>query len=456
MKKYLLALPILIILAFQLVLAVDLEIKKIDRGSVVISELNNPAIFDFIINNKGSGDNFEIYSLVGVSMSPRGTFELPSGKTTIEVNAYPSEEIRKIYGFYQFEYQIKGQNSGIMKDNLLIKIVTLPETLEIVAEPITPSDSSALITIKNKENTNIENIKMEFISPFFETSKEISLKPYEQAKVQIEIDTEKSRKMLAGSYPLILNVQIKNAKTEIKSYIDYLEKEGTSFEKQSQGFIIKKTALTRTNEGNIPAKAVIEIKKDFISRLFTTTSPEPSSINRKSLYVTYVWEKEIGPDEFLTISSTTNYTIPFIIIILIIAITLLVKIYSQTPLILSKKVSFVRTKSGEFALKVTLYAKAKKHVDKIQIIDKLPAMTKLYEKFGKTPDKIDHNSNRLFWNIDKLTAGEERIYTYIIYSRFNIVGRFELPAATAIFEKDGKTEEVWSNRTFFAAETVHK
>ena len=68
----------------------ELEVQEIDNGSVVISELNNPAVFDFVINNKGAEDNFEIYSLISVSFTPRGRFVLEPGRTTIEVKAYPS------------------------------------------------------------------------------------------------------------------------------------------------------------------------------------------------------------------------------------------------------------------------------------------------------------------------------------------------------------------------------
>jgi hypothetical protein len=77
----------------------------------------------------------------------------------------------------------------------------------------------------------------------------------------------------------------------------------------------------------------------------------------------------------------------------------------------------------------------------------------LYEKFGIRPDKIDAATKRLFWNIERLNSGEERVYSYIIYSKLNVVGRFELPSATAIYQREGKTEQVLSNRTFFVAET---
>ena len=56
------------------------------------------------------------------------------------------------------------------------------------------------------------------------------------------------------------------------------------------------------------------------------------------------------------------------------------------------------------------------------------------------------------WNIPRLAEGEERIFTYVIYSKLRIVGRFELPSATGIYEVEGKIHETKSNRTFFINE----
>ena len=81
-----------------------LEVEKTAKSEVVIPELNNPAVFDFNIKNLGQPDSFEIFSLVGVTMDPRGAFELNTGDNPLEVKAYLSEDIRnKIRGFFKFQ-----------------------------------------------------------------------------------------------------------------------------------------------------------------------------------------------------------------------------------------------------------------------------------------------------------------------------------------------------------------
>ena len=450
MKK-LLSIFITIILLMTVVLAADLEVRKIDKGSTIIAEFDNPAVFDFVITNNGPSDSFEIYSLISVTMTPRSRFDLPTGAKTIEVTANPAPEFRKNSGFFNFEYQIKGQNVGIFKDNLLLKIVPLEEAIEISPHPIKPGDTTATITIHNKENTRIPEMKIEFDSIFFSGSQNVALAPLEEKNLSFQIN-KNADNILAGPY--IAEIQISRGDVEIEksSIIDYLETEGTSVKKEKSGFIIRKLKTTETNEGNTPVLSTIEIKKGIIARLFTSTSPEPLAITRDGFSAIYRWEETLGPNESQTVQTTTNYTFPFILLILIVLTGLMAKIYSQTALVVQKSISLVKTRGGEFALKVNLHIKAKKHVDNIQIIDTLPGMTKLYEKFGRAPDKIDHASRRLFWNIGRLNAGEARVYSYVIYSNLKVVGRFELPAATVVFSHDGKTQEVWSNRAFLNAQ----
>src|SRR3989344_6101034 len=153
-----------LILLMGIVSAVpDVSIEKIVKENVIISELNNPARFQFIIENKGEKDNFEIYSLVGVSMAPKGTFELESGRNKIEVLVYPDKNIRESrQGAFAFEYQLRGQKSGILKDTLNVKIISLKEVLDISVEPIAPGEEEARINVKNLKNTNLDNLEIGF------------------------------------------------------------------------------------------------------------------------------------------------------------------------------------------------------------------------------------------------------------------------------------------------------
>ena len=45
-----------------------------------------------------------------------------------------------------------------------------------------------------------------------------------------------------------------------------------------------------------------------------------------------------------------------------------------------------------------------------------------------------------------------RVFTYIIYSKIGVVGKFELPEAKVIYEKGGKVKETTSNKSFYVNE----
>ena len=431
----------------------NLEVEKVDKGAVIISELNNPAVYEFVITNPTDQDMAEIYSLVGVSMAPKGTFLIPAGTSKLEVRAYPGKEFRRLDGYYSFEYQIRGLNKGIFKDKLGFRVVSLKEALSFSDIKIHPNEENVDITVKNNVNTYLENVEIKITSPFFDNAAKINLGPFEEVKVPVSIMKDKIKRLAAGQYFMKVSVDIDDAMVEFKKNIDYLETEGTSVVEKTNGIIIRETSITKKNEGNTPVTVSIVISKDVLSRLFTTFSMDPMKTERKGLIVNYAWEKDIGPGDSFSASSTTNYTFPFIMLILIIVVAFLARLYTMTSLKLNKKISFVKTKGGEFALKVIISIKAVKHVDNIQVVDRLPMMTKLYEKFGRSPDRIDEASRRLFWDIPRLNKGEERVFSYIIYSKVRAVGRFELPPALAVFEKNGEQHEVLSNRAYFVSET---
>jgi len=60
----------------------------------------------------------------------------------------------------------------------------------------------------------------------------------------------------------------------------------------------------------------------------------------------------------------TNWLFPFIIIIFLVLIVYLLKEYTKKDLLLRKRVSFVRAKGGEFALKVSVIVHARTSLKK--------------------------------------------------------------------------------------------
>ena len=141
------------------------------------------------------------------------------------------------------------------------------------------------------------------------------------------------------------------------------------------------------------------------------------------------------------------------------AVIAFTKKLTATDVTISKKITYVKAKGGEFALRVNLFVSSKNYVERVNIVDRLPPLMKVYEKFGgEKPSRVNEGARLIEWNFEKLEAGELRTLSYIIYSNdVGVIGRFALPSGTAIYQRLGKIKDSESNKAFFMAEqkTAH-
>ncbi len=446
---------IIIILFIHPVFAINLEIEKQKINEVVISGINNPAKFLFTIENLGATDHFEIYTLVSIDMTPRGNFKIESGETRIiEVAAYIPENVKSKHpGFYTFNYKLRGQETGIREDILTVKITSLNTAFGIEAENIVPDSNKINIILTNKENFYFENLEIRLNSEFFEYSDTINLEPYEERLIEIPINKESLRGLEAGRYILNANLKLQNASANLESTIKFLERSETLTDEESQGLLITDKIIEKINEGNTNTITGIVVKKDVLSRLYTTFSLTPDRVERKGLFVYYTWQQELKPGESFRVRVRTNWIIPFAILLLIIVVVFALTLYTKKDIKVKKRVVYVKTKGGEFALKVIISLRAKKYVENIKVVDKLPPIVKVYERYGAvTPDKVDEKNRRLEWNIENLNKDEEVLLSYIVYSKIRVMGKFGLPPTAVIYEREGKVEEAESNKVYFITE----
>ncbi len=454
MKKSISCLLVIVLFAIiPFVAAGPVQVYKENPSQIIIAEEGNSVTTELVINNTGLPEGYELYSLAGVTLSPKGSFLLKNGTTHLEVEVFPSKSLLRQRGVYTFEYHLKGESSGIYTDTMSVTIASIDDAFEVEGTKIHPTDERVRIKVRNMLNAPLSEVEAHITSKFFTLDRTLSFDPLEELSVVIPLDQEKTGKTPPGSYLFTAEFEVNDVKTRREGTLIYLENEYISVYKETEGTIIRKTNNTKTNEGNVPVRAEIKLTKNMLTRLVTINSIEPVAVDRNGVLVQYTWVKELAPGESLSIITKTNYTIPFVLILLVIAIAIAVKYHLRTAVVVSKRVSFVKTKGGEFALKVRLHVKAKKEVSNVEVKDRIPSGTQLYEKAMTMPQHIDHAHRTLTWHLPHLNRGEERVFSYIIYSKVKMVGRFELPAVTTTFTHEGKQESVLSNRTFFMAET---
>jgi hypothetical protein len=440
-------------MALPLFLSINLNIEKTSSNEVMIADLNKSVEFDVEITNLGPSDSFKFYNLLGFDMFPIGTTYIDSGETKkVTIKIIPIGEMKE-RGHYTFDYFIRGNDNSEITQKLTFNIIDLKDAFEVGSGSIDTQSESIQIYIQNKENFNFGSMKAKFSSAFFNFEKEFTLGRYETKNFDVILSKDDFKSLMAGFYTLNVDANVRGKIAEVEGVIKYAEKDVLTTSSTNYGFVINTEVIKKINEGNLIAKTETIIKKNIISRLFTTLTPEPDSVDRQGLTVYYVWNRELNPGETFEITVRTNWLFPLVIILLIVAIVLLVKQYSRTNIVMKKKVNFVRTKGGEFALKVSVLVNARRYVERVNVIDRLPPLVRLYDKYGgEKPTRIDEKNRRIEWNFEKLEAGETRMLSYIIFSKVGVVGKFALPTASAIYEKEGEINETESNRAFFITE----
>ncbi len=454
-KKSLFVTLIVLFLVMPSVSAINVEVEKITKQGLYINELDNTIVFDLNMTNHGASDDFQIYNLLGFTMNPEevSISKDKSKLITLEVTSFGQLPEK---GFYTLPYYIKGSGGNETEDKLTIKVTGLKDVFLIGSEDIDLESDSVEIFITNRENfdfSEIGKINAKFTSPFFDAEKTFDLGPEETKKFTVPLNKENFRNLTAGFYTMNAEVEIDGAQATAEGTVSFIEKNVVTTTSTEFGFLVSTKIIEKVNEGNTIETSETTVRKNIISRLFTSLNPEPDIVERDFGSVYYTWISEVRPGETYRISVRTNWIFPLLMIFFIVAIVILAKQYTKTNLVLRKRVSFVKAKGGEFALKVSVFVNAKSYVERVNVVDRLPPLVDIYERFGDNePSRIDKRNRRIEWNFEKLEAGEIRVLSYIIYSKVGVLGKFALPTANAIYEKNGKIQESESNRAFFVTE----
>ena len=455
MKKIFYLFAILILLPS--VLAVDLDINKTSKNEVMIFGFDKPATFEIEVTNNGFTDYFSFYTFFGYGLEPRDLIKIENNETKeVVLKVYPREDLA-IRGLTTFSYFIQGSDFSEIEKKLTVNIINLGDAFEIGAGVINPESQTLNVFIKNKVNYEFKNLEVKFSSAFFDLDREIDLASYESKNFEIELDKEDFNKLMAGFYTLKADISIENISSNIEEKIRFEEKDILKSESKNYGLIVSTKVVRKINEGNVVTPSETIIKKNIISRLFTSFDPVPTVVDRQGFSVYYTWNKDLKPSEIYEITVKTNWSLPILAILLLIFIIYLINKTSKRDLSIRKKVSFVNAKGGEFALKVTLFVEAHNYIENIKIIDRLPPLVDVYNKFGGDLPNRYHKGKKVFeWDFDSLEQGERRLVSYIIYSKVGIVGKFALPRARGMFKREGRSKEVTSNNTFFMSQARKK
>ena len=454
-KKVGIFLVLLLLLNFVNALNLEVSSKPVQDNFIV--EYNDPAVFDIIIKNNDFGTNLRIYTAVGIDVSPSGEFFINKNEEkTTRVSLIPQESLRQNKGPLIFEYIIQDSLGNTKTSKLNINMIGLSDVISITASDLTPESKKIDLNLKNTLSKDVDNVFIKMDSAFFQYQTNISFKANEEKTIEIPLNVEKVKTLDAGNYIINTQVKLKDKLGQKEVLVNFLGQENILERESQSGFFIRKNEISRQNLGNVKKVVNVVYNKNIISSIFTSVNTPPTKTEISGINKKYTWEKELIPNQELKIIIKTNWFYPLIAVVLVVVLLFFIKRYIETDLIIKKKIYYVKTRGGEFALRVHLNIKAKRYISKIKVVDRIPSLVTLYDKFGAiTPDKIDLINKRIEWDVQALNPGEEKVFSYIIYSKIGVVGKFELPPTKAVYDKNGQMKNSYSNKSFFVNKPGH-
>lgn len=449
MRRLLLLLTTLLLIngAFALEMSADFDSDIMVRG------VDNSVGMTLSVSNASRGI-YNLYTLSDLMVLPSSNFEVALDGDFRHDFVFRTRSSMEIDGKYAFTYTLNHRGVEKFDEKGIIDFVDLSDVLFIGSDSIDVSSGEVVFYIKNLEEISLYNLSADFSSNLFDVKDEFSIGPGEQIEIRVPVDAEELKTVPAGVYIVTATFDTSVGDVIIDGNLYLGEKKGITSTEDSSGLIVRTHTITKVNAGNVMEDVSIVMTKNIFSRLFTGFNVNPVSVDRDGFDVIYTFEDErLGPAEAFIVKSKTNYAIPFFVVLVGVLVIYAVKKYMDTKVEVRKSVVPMRTKNGEFALRVELSVKARYDVDNLKLSDRIPVMVKLYKKFGATqPDGIDSKVRRLYWNVGELKAGEERAFSYVVYSKVGIVGKFILPEAHVSFDLGEKKLTDVSNKVFFMAD----
>lgn len=468
MRAYKFLLPLVIIIL--ILSTISLAESDITAASVKsLIKPNEKAIYKITINNTVSEkQRYSLYSLNSglgwdVESSPikdRVIEILPHSSyiTTLIIkplDAYPP-------GIYAIAFNVDSDLGE--RHSLPLKIYLLPEYTVAynpsikanidMNEKIDPNfPLSIKLSLENKNPLNLSNLKIKIKSDMPEFNKEVTIDLPPLEKKTAEFTIIPSIYQQPKHYSLFFvfehngeEVKVVEQKVELltqtPAFSIELKEKDVYLKQYYQAIVTNKGNVINTQELKIP----ITLWETVISK-----GQEDVIREKESYYL--VWTASLAPKETIVFSYTINYWL-YVYIVLALVLLIWFYFYVQPPLAVKK--TAIVTKTGEedapAQIKITLEIrnKKKKTLKNLTVTDFVPGIAVIAhgDDLGTLkPQEIRNTASgaKIQWHIAELEGEEQRLITYKVKTKINVLGSFKLPRAKIEYKKKGLAKNAYSD-----------
>ena len=277
------------LLALVLISSVSaLSIKQNSIHDTIIPQFNQPAEIQLIITGAEAG-SYNLYTLTDVKITPTSNFNLHTGTNTVTTYIYPTDSL-DARGIYSFSYALKKLDGQTYEDAMTVKVKDIQDAIEISSDSNNPDDGKLTFYIKNKENTDIQDLKVKLSSIFFEFEERFDLPPYEKKFFTVDVDKNLLKTSEAGSYLVKAEIKTDKGDQELIGKLFIGEKKGIDTTEDKSGILTRTTTITKINTGNVVESITVRVERGFFTKFFTTFSPAPTLVDKQGLTSIYLWK----------------------------------------------------------------------------------------------------------------------------------------------------------------------
>ncbi len=216
-------------------------------------------------------------------------------------------------------------------------------------------------------------------------------------------------------------------------------------------FLLKKFGLaTITNKGNVLNEQKVRVPVSFWEYL-VAGGVESRVRDTGGFYLE--WTRSLAPHESLALPFVINYRI-YLYFVLFVVLFVVFYVSVQSPVVIKKRalVTQVGEEGALSEIKVTLdiVNRKNKPLKNLVVHDEVPAIAHVERGADMgtlKPDEIKHlgGGTRISWHISELDGEEERLITYKVRAKLDILGELDLPRAGVEYKKKGLASKSYSN-----------
>lgn len=398
----------------------------------------------------------------------------PQSKKQTRILIKPKAEARIFPGAYEVRIYLKNRASGeIITNNVIIHVKGegeadqdyLPSVrAEVkISDRVDPREEIVIkVLLENQNPLNIEFIELYLTSDLFSIQDTVALGGLE--KKEIVYTTKLDDIQPPVSDTLKVNLKTVNEEERVFEFnsvpvrFSVIEYGGIEERKETRKeFLVRHYDYILYNSGNVGKKHTLKIKRNIIRAIFNSFDKEPL-VKKEDGRKYYIWEAEIPVRGSFTVTETLNFR-PYGIALAIIAVLAGLYAVFRSPLIIRKSMVVTSAKHGGIAglnVQIDLKNRSSRNLSNLVIKDRVPNMFEVVKDFEVgtlAPAQILKHEKKgtiIRWNIDDIEAFEERIITYRIVSKLNIIGRFVLPPASLMFQDAKRKLRIHSNKVMMS------